>query len=80
MKAYSGTFLKKDGSSRTMRFVRLVDLPTEFLAAKIKGGNKSHKLNEGMELVWDIDEDALRIFNRNTLLDTIQEFEYNFLT
>lgn len=80
MKAYKGTFKKKNGSERMMRFVRIVDLPTEFVASKIKGGNKSHTLAEGMELVWDIDQAEFRIFNRSNVVDKIEEFEYDFLT
>ncbi len=78
MIAYKGTFKKKNGSERTMRFVRIPDLPAEFIAAKIKGGNKSHILSEGMELVWDIDESDFRIFNRKNVVDKIEEFEYTF--
>jgi len=76
MKGYRGTFKKKDGSLREMRFLLLKDLPPEFVASKIKGGGQKHALTEGMELVWDIDEGALRIFNRNTALDTMEEFDY----
>lgn len=78
MIAYKGTFKKKNGSERTMRFVRIPDLPPEFIATKIKGGNKSHILSEGMELVWDIDESDFRIFNRMNVVDKIEEFEYTF--
>jgi hypothetical protein len=80
MKAYRGAFKKKDGSIRAMSFIRLVDLPSDFVASKIKGGNKSHALNEGMELVWDIEQNEFRVFNRNSVVDKIEEFEYNFLT
>jgi hypothetical protein len=78
MTGYTGTFQKKDGSLRTMRFLLIKDLPSDFVASKIKGGNKSHSLNEGMELVWDIDEGAFRIFNRSKVVDKIEEFEYTF--
>ena len=78
MIAYKGTFKKKNGSERTMRFLRLVDLPSDFVTSKIKGASKSHILSEGMELVWDIDENDFRIFNRKNVVDKIEEFEYNF--
>ena len=80
MKAYKGTFKKKNGSERTMRFLRIADMPTEFIASKIKGGNKSHLLGEGMELVWDIDENDFRIFNSKNVVDKIEEFEYTLTT
>ena len=76
MKAYIGSFKKKDGSVRHMRYIPLKELPQEFLASKIKGAGQKHLLTEGMELVWDIDEKALRIFNHNTALDKTEEFDY----
>ena len=36
MKIYTGTFVKTNGDIRTMRFVRVEDLPKKFLAGKIK--------------------------------------------
>ena len=77
MKAYKGSFKKQDGSVRTMRFVVLKDLPETFLNSKFKNTNQKHSLREGMELVWDIDEEDLRIFNHTTVLDKVEEFDYN---
>ena len=76
MKAYKGTFLKKDGERRTMKFVKLDDLPKKFLAENTKGG-KSHNLADGMELVWDIDAADFRIFNHTMRVDNLEEFEYS---
>ena len=75
MKAYQGTFVKKTGERRTMRFVKLSDLPANFLSGKVKGTEK-HNLPAGSELVWDIDAQEFRIFNNNTVVDTPREFEY----
>lgn len=75
MTAYKGTFLKKDGERRTMRFLKLEDLPKKFLVENTKGG-KSHKLGDGMELVWDIDEKDFRVFNHKMRVDNLEEFEY----
>ena len=36
MTAYTGTFVKKDGTERTMTFIKVEDLPTEFLETKLK--------------------------------------------
>jgi hypothetical protein len=77
MTGYVATFQKKDGSMRTMKFLKLNDLPSEFLAGKVKGVQQ-HSLSEGMELVWDIDEKGFRVFNRNKVVDKILEFEYTF--
>jgi hypothetical protein len=64
--AYVGTFEKKSGEERSMRFVKVDDLPAEFLDSKTKGGQQ-RKLSEGSELVWDLDEKAFRVFNWNTV-------------
>ena len=76
MRAFKGSFRKKDGSIRTMRFVLLKELPESLLSSKLKGTSQKHFLSEGMELVWDIDEEDLRIFNHSTSLDTPEEFDY----
>jgi len=77
MTAYVATFEKKDGSLRTIKFLQLKDLPTDFIAGKVKG-SQQHILKEGMELVWDIDEAGFRVFNRSKVVDKIVEFEYTF--
>jgi len=60
------TFLKKNGESREMHFIKLDDLPEEFLKKQLKGSNKERKLAEGLELVWDLENKDFRIFNWNT--------------
>ena len=60
------TFLKKNGESREMHFIKLDDLPEEFLKKQLKGSNKERKLAEGLELVWDLDNKGFRVFNWNT--------------
>lgn len=76
MNAYKGTFIKKDGERRTMRFVKLADLPSAFVETKFKGSGKRHLLSEGCELVWDIDQSDFRIFNHNMVIDKLEEFDY----
>jgi hypothetical protein len=80
MKAYKGTFIKKTGERRVMRFIKLEDLANDekgksILSTNIQGKQK-HNLAAGYELVWDIDESELRIFNHNTAVDKLEEFEY----
>lgn len=65
MKLFEGTFLKKDGSSRTMKFVRKDDLPTSFLDRVARGG-KGPNLSDGYENVWDVENAGFRVFNHNT--------------
>lgn len=76
MKAFKGTFMKKTGERRMMRFVQIKDLPKGFAEAKFKGTGKKHLLTEGSELVWDIDQEDFRIFNHNMMVDKLEEFDY----
>jgi len=74
LKANLGTYMKKDGSLRTMRFVRVSDLPEDFLSSQLKGTGKPRQLVEGSQLVWDLDKQAFRIFNQKTIVGEVQEF------
>lgn len=71
MNLFEGTFLKKDGSSRTMTFVKLNELPESFLKRVTKGGTPP-KLSEGYESVWDVESAGFRVFNHNTLQGEIK--------
>ena len=54
MRAFVGTFTKADGTSRTMYFARLEDLPPGFLDAKTTGTGTSPTQKGNKELVWDL--------------------------
>lgn len=69
---YYGSFKKKDGSVRSMKFVKLDEIPKEALPEG-KGGKKP-KLQEGMELVWDIEKKDYRVINYNTLLGELGSY------
>jgi hypothetical protein len=77
MKAYTGTFKKKDGSLRTMTFVKLQDLPQKFLSENLKGG-KSPKHSAGNEVVYDLDMRDFRVFNWNAVVGQVVEKDINF--
>ncbi len=85
MTAYTGTFVKKDGTQRTMTFIKVEDLPTEFVSTKIKNTGRKANLAEGSKVVYDVQAKEFRIFNYNTLVgqltestvDTIQPVEYD---
>ena len=77
MKAYVGTFKKKDGSLRTMTFAKLKDLPAKFLAENLKGG-KSPKHSDGSEVVYDLDHKDFRVFNWNSVVGQVVEKDINF--
>lgn len=74
MKAYKGSFTKKNGEHRTMVFSRIADLPNGFVASKIVGAGSERTYPEGMELVWDLEEDDFRIFNYKTA-NKLEELE-----
>ena len=73
MKAYEGTFLKKSGEVRTLKFAKLGDLPQGFLP-ETKGKKKA--LKEDMELVWDIENNSYRVFNYSTIVGKLKEFDF----
>ena len=75
MKAYNGTFTKKNGEARTMRFIRITDIPDKFITAQIKGTGRKPTLAEGMELVWDLDTNAFSMFNWKTVEGNVTEIE-----
>ncbi len=73
MIVYQGTFVKKDGSQRTMKFIKTKDLPNEFLSAKLKGTGKQNNLGESKELVWDLDNQGFRVFNYETVVGKVSK-------
>ena len=75
MKAYNGTFTKKNGDARTMRFIRMTDIPEKFIALQVKGTGRKPSLSEGLELVWDLDTNAFRMFNWKTVEGNVTEIE-----
>lgn len=77
MKAYVGTFKKKDGSVRTMTFAKLKDLPQKFLTETLKG-SKMNKQMDGSEVVYDLDLRDFRVFNWNTVVGQVEEKDINF--
>ena len=68
IKCYRAKYIKKTGESREMQFVRFSDLPESFLSDRIKGDNLSPNLDEGKEVVWDVDKSGFRVFNWKTVV------------
>ena len=73
MKGYQARFTKANGDDRHMRFVRVLDLPEGFLDDKVKNTGRPRVLKEGMELVWDVQAQAFRTFNWDTVVGEVQE-------
>lgn len=66
MKAYKGTFRKKDGTIRNMVFAKLTDIAEvnkNFIGLKIVGDGSPKNYGPDQELVWDIEADNFRVFN-----------------
>jgi len=81
MKAYKGSFKKKDGTIREMLFAKLDELPESVIEARIIGSGSEKQYPEGMKLIWDLEEDNFRVFNYNTVQGeikklTVDESEY----
>ena len=66
--AYNAVYVKSSGENREMNFIRLNGLPEPFLNGKIKGNGKERALNEGQEVVWDLDNNGFRVFNWKTVV------------
>lgn len=76
--AYKGTFKKKNGEMRDMFFAKLSDLPDTFLDKKVQGTGQERQYPEGMELVWDLEEDNFRVFNYKNATSSLHKLEVNF--
>jgi hypothetical protein len=73
MKAFKGTFKKKNGEIREMLFAHLRDLPDSFLEEKIIGSGSEKSYPEGMQLVYDLEQDGFRIFNWSTQVGSLEQ-------
>jgi len=76
MIVYNGTFTKKDGTTRTMTFVRKEHwAQVSDRLATILENSHTKKLPEGLELVWDLKKDAFRVFNWNSVIGDVTSTE-----
>lgn len=73
MKAFKGTFKKKNGEIRNMLFAHIRDLPESFVEAKIIGSGSEKSYPEGMQLVYDLEQDGFRIFNWSTQVGSLEQ-------
>ncbi len=75
MKVFSGTFVKKDGSTRDMEFVKLSDLPQNVQSSLFTTGKSPAELPDTMFRVWDLGADGVRTFNTATQVGDLRESE-----
>lgn len=75
MKAYKGTFKKKNGQLREMLFAEISDIPESFMQSRVSGTGVPREYPAGMRLVFDLEADDFRIFNAATAVEPIQEVQ-----
>ena len=78
MIAHTAVYTKKDGSTRSIVFFRINDLPKDFIDSKFKG-NPPRNLAEGYELVWDLEVRDFRMFNWKTVIGEVVKKDINFV-
>lgn len=66
MRVFSGSFIKKDGTERAMRFVMLDDVDADIKAKLFKSDKPGPVLPDGSVRVWDLDARGVRIYNSKT--------------
>ena len=71
--AYTGTFVNKNGQTRTMTFIRQGDIPSSFFKSGVK-----RNLSEGMETVYDVNAKGWRTFNSNTQIGQLSQKTVQF--
>jgi len=70
---YNGTFKKKDNTQRSMRFVKVNELPYDLQ----EGVSRKQTTENGRELVWDIDKKSFRYYNWNTTIGNVSQTKGN---
>ena len=73
---YTGTFVKRNGTRRTMSFVKVSDLPSS-MAPKTTTENYSRSNGE-IEVVYDTESRGFRTFNHGTVVGTVSSKSVNY--
>jgi len=66
---YTGTFTKKDGSRRTMNFIKVDDLPSNMISESHRKGQTSSQSSS--QVVYDTQAGGFRTFNFGTQVGSI---------
>lgn len=72
--AYTGTFTKKDGTNRTMTFIRGNDIPSTITRTT----NAKRTLSEGYEIVFDVNANGFRMFNWGSTIGEVTKKSIDF--
>jgi hypothetical protein len=63
---YTGTFIKTDGSKRTMNFIKVSDLPDHLFSSKQRTESKGD-----IQVVFDTDVNDFRVFNKGRVVGEV---------
>ena len=67
---YRGTFVKINGESRSMRFIRIADLPAGMISEAAHQHIRHLQQLHGSEVVYDLDKQCFRSYNWKTSSDS----------
>jgi hypothetical protein len=67
---YRGTFVKVNGQKRSMRFVRIPDLPAGMISESAHQHIRHLQGLHGSEVVYDLDKQGFRSYNWKTSSDS----------
>ena len=70
---HTGTFTKTDGTSRTMNYIQVSDLPSSKFSE-----SQRKELTGDMQTVWDTDKHSFRTFNRSRILASVNSKNINY--
>ena len=68
---HTGTFTKLNGQTRTMRFVKIEDVPESIRGASVRA------MSSGFETVYDVDSNGFRTFNNATVIGEVSRSQQN---
>ena len=72
---YTGTFVKRDGTRRTMSFCKMSDLPKSMLS---ESTTDHYDRSDGqIEVVYDTEKRGFRTFNHGTVVGTVSSKNVN---
>jgi len=74
---YTGTFTKKNGSQRTMNFIKIQDLP-KGMVKESKGGTGDTNASSQTQVVYDTSARGFRTFNHGTQVGQLTQKTINY--
>ena len=73
---YTGTFVKRDGTRRTMNFFKTSDLPKSMISENTT--DRYARSNGEIQVVYDADKKGFRTFNYGTVVGQVSTRTVNF--